>query len=191
MDFYTYTWLREDDSPYYVGKGSGRRAFRKGCPSRDRIRIQFWPDEATAFAFEIYQIDFWGRKDLGTGILRNMTNGGDGLVEIASKGGLVTGNLPHIKEMLRKQAGEAGHLGGKVQGPRNAASGQMAKVGRLYGKMYGRIQGNIQGRKNVESGQLRSIAVEGSRAGNQQRWHIDRGTVSPACSLCRGVSSCL
>ena len=84
MSFYTYMWLREDGSPYYVGKGAGDRAFvsRVGHrPPRDRSKIvvQFWPDEATALAYEIYQIDFWGRKDLGTGILRNFTDGGDGI----------------------------------------------------------------------------------------------------------------
>ena len=81
--FYTYLWLREDGTPYYVGKGKGNRAWRshKGHrPPKDlsRIHVQYWQDEATAFAYEIYQIDFWGRKDLGTGILRNLTDGGEG-----------------------------------------------------------------------------------------------------------------
>lgn len=80
--FYTYLWLREDGSPYYVGKGSGNRAF-ESCPRHhppkdfSRIRVNYWLDEATALAYEVYLIDFWGRKDIGTGILRNRTDGGD------------------------------------------------------------------------------------------------------------------
>jgi hypothetical protein len=84
VPFYTYTYLRADGSPYYVGKGKGNRAFvsRVGHrPPRDssRIVVQFWSDEATALAYEVYFIDFWGRKNQGTGILRNLTDGGDGI----------------------------------------------------------------------------------------------------------------
>lgn len=83
MDFYTYQYLRVDGSPYYVGKGKAKRAWQSITghrPPRDRSRVgvQYWPDEATAFAYERYLIDFWGRKDLGTGCLRNLTDGGDG-----------------------------------------------------------------------------------------------------------------
>jgi hypothetical protein len=78
MQFYTYLWLREDGTPYYVGKGSGQRAWRIGCPPHDRILVQFYPDETSAFAAEIFLIAFYGRKDLGTGCLRNMTDGGEG-----------------------------------------------------------------------------------------------------------------
>jgi hypothetical protein len=78
QDFYTYLWLREDGTPYYIGKGTGNRAYRKSGPPRDRVVLQPWPDEATAFAYERYLIDFWGRKDQGTGCLINLHDGGEG-----------------------------------------------------------------------------------------------------------------
>lgn len=82
MNFYLYLWLREDGTPYYVGKGRGTRAsddhgWAKAPKDQSRIRIYPMPDEATALAFECYVIDFWGRKDKGTGVLRNLTDGGE------------------------------------------------------------------------------------------------------------------
>src|SRR5271157_4888822 len=78
MQFYTYLWLREDGSPYYVGKGTGSRAFRKGCPPHERIIVQDWPSEDDAFEGEKMLIAYYGRKDQGTGCLRNLTDGGEG-----------------------------------------------------------------------------------------------------------------
>lgn len=86
MVFYTYLWLREDGTPYYAGKGHGNRAFvvhrcGKLYPphNSENILIQEWPDEAGALEGEKLLILIYGRKDLGTGVLRNMTDGGDGL----------------------------------------------------------------------------------------------------------------
>jgi len=84
MDFYTYAYLREDRTPYYVGKGKGNRIYssQRGIKAPEDIsRIIFLKKgltEAEAFKHEIYMIHVLGRKDLGTGILRNRTDGGDG-----------------------------------------------------------------------------------------------------------------
>jgi hypothetical protein len=83
MEFYTYTYTRSDGTPYYVGKGKGNRAFAKkghniAVPERGRIQFQYWGSEQEALDMEVWWIKFWGRKDNGTGILRNMTDGGVG-----------------------------------------------------------------------------------------------------------------
>jgi len=85
MYYYTYAYLREDKTPYYVGKGTGRRIYstnRKGLkPPKDKTRIIFLKQNLTeeeAFKHEIYMIDVFGSKDLGTGILHNRTDGGEG-----------------------------------------------------------------------------------------------------------------
>jgi hypothetical protein len=84
-DYYTYAYLRDDKTPYYIGKGKGERAFKRGRgesqPPKDLTRILFLKKnltEAEAFKHEVYMIFVLGRKDLGTGILRNLTNGGEG-----------------------------------------------------------------------------------------------------------------
>jgi predicted XRE-type DNA-binding protein len=41
--------------------------------------IQEFPSEADALAAEMFLIAYYGRKDLGTGCLRNRTDGGEGI----------------------------------------------------------------------------------------------------------------
>lgn len=84
IQFYSYLWLREDTTPYYVGKGSGRRAFRRHAhrgleppDDIDRILIFNHATEAEAFESEKAFIKWFGRKDLGTGCLINHSDGGD------------------------------------------------------------------------------------------------------------------
>jgi hypothetical protein len=83
MDFYAYLWLREDGTPYYVGKGCGYRAYtthKHHRPPKDRSRILILSrvSEQEAFDTELELIRNWGRKDIGTGCLHNHTDGGDG-----------------------------------------------------------------------------------------------------------------
>jgi hypothetical protein len=84
MKYYTYAYLREDGTPYYIGKGKDRRRYVKGdrtvFPPEDKSKIIILKEnlkEEEAFKHEVYMIAVFGRKDLGTGILRNMTDGGD------------------------------------------------------------------------------------------------------------------
>lgn len=83
--YYTYAYLREDKSPYYIGKGKGNRAYRRRKtdikPPKDKTRILILKQNLTeveAFIHEKYMIALFGRKDLQTGILHNRTDGGDG-----------------------------------------------------------------------------------------------------------------
>jgi hypothetical protein len=90
--FYVYLWLRSKDSehgsrlsPYYVGKGSNDRAFcRHGrvCPAPKNheyiVFVQEGLTEDEAFNLERFCIALYGRIDQGTGILRNLTDGGEG-----------------------------------------------------------------------------------------------------------------
>jgi hypothetical protein len=82
-EYYTYAYLREDRTPYYIGKGKGYRAYQKrrtiNLPSRDKIIIlKKNLTEEEAFRHEIYMISIFGRKNNNTGILRNLTDGGEG-----------------------------------------------------------------------------------------------------------------
>lgn len=89
--FYVYAYLRHEASPhgprlspYYIGKGKGRRAFsgkRTTRRPKSREYIVFIDEgltEQEAFRLEKYCIALYGRIDTGTGILRNLCDGGEG-----------------------------------------------------------------------------------------------------------------
>jgi hypothetical protein len=162
--FYTYAYLREDRTPYYIGKGENDRIYKKKKseikPPKDKSRIIFLKQNLTeeeAFRHEIYMIAVFGRKDLGTGILRNRTNGGEG-----SSGAIHT---PETKaKMSAAMKGENNPMYNKTPSPETRAKMSDAQKGENspnYGKTHSqetrvKMSAAMKGENNPNYGKTHS-----------------------------------
>lgn len=159
-----YAYLYRDPKtgiPVYVGKGYGNRAFdhfksktRLGNMLRKRIAEGFkvepefivFGDEELAFFVEQEAIRKYGRDDLGTGTLFNLTDGGEGQSnpspEVREKISKAAANQIHSPERNAKIG--AAHLG--IPTPENICTA-ISKT--LSGRIHSsdRVQANRLGRR--------------------------------------------
>ena len=167
--FYTYAYLREDRSPYYIGKGQTHRLLYKPKtgdvrPPKDKSRIIFLKQNLTeeeAFKHEIYMIAVFGRKDLGTGILRNRTNGGEGSSgwvpnekdrEKMSKGGISckergVGMFGRSEEKIKEDNSKGGKIGGNTCKEKKVGVCGLSKEQLIEAGKKGRREGKQKGGK--------------------------------------------
>ena len=180
--FYTYLYLREDGTPFYVGKGNLRRAFtphgRIKVPPKNRILIEPHTSEAEALEAEAFLISYYGRKDIRTGYLHNITNGGGSFntgyrhtqesrqrIGQASKGHTLSpesrkkisdaqrgrpGRMPSKEERLKRSAA----LKGRPRSEETKRRISAAKMGHAWGKH------TIETRKRISESMKQVRAVQ-------------------------------
>lgn len=152
-----YAYLRLDGTPYYIGKGKGARAYdahkTKAGPSirpHDLRRIVIVARGLTdvgSLAMERRLIRWYGRKDIGTGILRNRTDGGEG--------GHGLSQTPEHKSKI----GRANK--GRIKTPEEIAKTVAANTGRPKSKEHvAKVVAANTGRKHTDETRARMAAAQ-------------------------------
>lgn len=142
MEHYVYVWSDPSGVPFYVGKGSGGRAFNTSLRSREFIDIHarggctveivdWFIHDSEAYALEVELIKRYGRREYG-GCLVNKTDGGDGSSNptVETRGKISAANTGRIfSEEHRAKLSAANRR--RTQSEETRAKIRAARLGRL------------------------------------------------------------
>ena len=138
---------------FYVGIGNKKRP--KSKFSRNRLWNEYVKENPNYYVeiiavdlshedaceLEILLIEEYGRQNLNTGCLVNMTRGGEGVLDCQTMGDLNPAKRPEVREKLRiastgKRNGMYGKKGkdSPIYGERNGMYGKKGKKNGMYGR---------------------------------------------------------
>ena len=174
IGFYVYAYLREDNTPYYIGKGKSSRAWvthrrlnDSDLTPRNESQVSILAHRLTSEEADILEtklVELYGRKDLGTGILRNMTSGGKG----------APGNKPSMETIEKRRATRRANkkpnpLKGSKQSPEAIENKRIAMLGQKHSpERNAKRSAALKGRKlSPEHIAKRTATVTGRKLGPQ------------------------
>jgi len=194
MRFCTYMYMRRDVTPYYVGKGTESRPFDT-ChvtprpKERSRIFVQFWSSEKEAFDMEKFYIRLFGRKDNGTGILRNLTDGGDGSTgyrhtDAARLSMSITRTGKKMPPFSQEHREHMRVSGRRKTGNKNPMFGKKRPDLSAFMLSYWAPERKAEAKKRITDFGTPESRINGGRSTGHIRWHIKRGIINADCVLC-------
>tara|TARA_E500000318_G_C3459861_1_gene172195 strand:- start:41 stop:559 length:519 start_codon:yes stop_codon:yes gene_type:complete len=170
--YYTYAYLREDNTPYYIGKGKGHRINSKTHsvslpPKERRVFLKQNLTEEEAFKHEIYMISIIPN-------LRNICEGGQGssgrecTMETREKISNANTGRKRTEKQKQNMRGERSLSKEEIQ--RRTDRLPSRKGVKLSEETKKKMSDSKQGRKMNLTDEQRKLRSEQMRKAQQKRW---------------------